>query len=166
MGLRGSPLYMAPEIILKQTYDAKEQRWNVHIYCSSRTFMFCINFASQASGKVFSSRRSKFRLNKLLIPLQYIFKLFSPVFSVFVICHCALLVPYRKDPKQKPVKSFCVAHLKQCDLFCGSGSTGTIRSIPIYKISTGVPLLFPFGILTYWPHTVPFSSTPYKLYRN
>ena len=70
MGLRGSPLYMAPEIILKQTYDAKEQRWNVYIYCSSRTFMFCINFASQASGKVFSSRRSKFRLNKLLIPLH------------------------------------------------------------------------------------------------
>jgi serine/threonine protein kinase len=28
-GLRGSPLYMAPEIILRKTYDAKGHGWSV-----------------------------------------------------------------------------------------------------------------------------------------
>ncbi len=57
-GLRGSPLYMAPEIILKRTYDAKESDDRLIAFdCCSSKFKQVLRIRIRDPELVFSGSR-------------------------------------------------------------------------------------------------------------
>ncbi|XP_033110518.1 serine/threonine-protein kinase ULK3-like [Anneissia japonica] len=86
--LRGSPLYMAPEIILKDTYDAKVDLWSVGVIMFECLFGKA-PFASKSYGELADKIKSK---EPIKIP---------SAIRISDICHDLMFRLLQRDPKQR-----------------------------------------------------------------